>query len=128
MCKVNLGVVGGNDFGETFAPFDEGEGGFVEEFFEAEAADLFGGVEAVEVGVVDLDGIAIFVDQGEGGAGDFVGGGGTEAFDDAFGEGGFAGARSPMSSTTPLQLRGETAAEGASFFVGRRFKALDGVH
>ena len=42
--------------------------------------------------MIDGYGLAVFVDESKGGAGDFVGGGGAPGFDQVFGEGSFAGA------------------------------------
>src|SRR6185369_1700692 len=68
--EVNLHALGGKAAVELFAPLDEDDGVLVPEVVEAEGLELRDIVQPVEVDVVDLRVAAVFVDQGEGGAGD----------------------------------------------------------
>ena len=123
----------GSKFGEALAPFDEDEGVAIEEFVEAERGDLRGMVEAVEIDVVDeivLGGRAVFVDEREGGAGDFVGRGGAASADNAFGESGFSGAEiaDQQYNGAAGQHLGDAAAEVDGFLVrgGAKFERSGG--
>src|SRR6185437_5454666 len=83
--------------GEAVWPFDENDGVFGKDVVEAEGFEVGKAGDAVEVNMIDGagasgDGGLVFVDEGEGGAGDFVLGGGAETGDDALDEGGLAGA------------------------------------
>jgi len=78
--------------GEAFGPFQDGYGGGGKHVLEAEGLEIVETFDAVEIGMINLGGFPVDVDEGKGGAGDVVFFGGTEACDDAFGEGGFTAA------------------------------------
>ena len=74
---------GWDEFGKEVCPFADDDGVFIEVFVPAEGGDFCGGFEAVEVEMEDGDGAAaVFVDDGEGGAGGC--GGGVDAGYEAF--------------------------------------------
>jgi hypothetical protein len=121
------GDIGGGEMAsEFFGPFDEDNGIAAEDFVEAEGGKLAGFVEAIEVDVIEADGVAIFVDEGESGAGDFVGSSRPEAFGDAFGKGGFpcSEVASEEDEAGGMESRGERFAEGDHFFFGGRVEGF----
>ena len=61
----------GHQLRESFAPFDQDYGGPIENLVQAESGHLRGGVQPVEIDVVDAR--TIFVNQREGRAGNLVG-------------------------------------------------------
>ncbi len=79
--------------GELFAPFEDDDGGLSKHFFQAESLKIVEALDAIKVAVENFVATAIFVDEREGWAGDFVLGGGVEAGNDALGERGFAAAK-----------------------------------
>ena len=85
-------AIGGEKASEFFSPFDEHESVGVEDILEAKGIKLPGFVEAIEIYVIDPDGFAVFVDQGERGAGDFGRRGNAQGFDEGGDERRFAGA------------------------------------
>src|SRR6266851_3049310 len=80
--------------GKALRPFEDDDSRFGEEVFETESLEIVESFYAIEVGVVDLGGVGSAVDMNEreGGAGDFVFGGGAESANDAFGERGLPAA------------------------------------
>lgn len=88
-------AIGGKKEGEFFSPLDQHEGVGFEDVFEAEGVELAGLVEAVEIDVINADGFAVFVDEGERGAGDLGGRGDAEGFDEGGDQGGFTGTEVP---------------------------------
>src|SRR5690349_19590473 len=78
---------------EAFGPFEDGNGGSGEHVFHSKGLKIMKAFDTVEVGVVDLGGLAIHVNERKGGAGDVVFAGSAEAGDDAFGESGFSSAK-----------------------------------
>ena len=110
----DFGVFLPEDVREFFTPLDEEDGALVtDEIVEAEGVEFAGTLEAVEIDVIDVaGGAAIFVDEGEGGAGDVVGVGGLEARGDSLGQGGFTGAEIATEKNNACggKFEGETAA------------------
>ena len=71
--------------GEPFGPFQNSHGGGREDILHAQSLKIVETLNAVQIGVVDLGGLAIDVNEREGWAGDVVFVGGPEAGNDAFG-------------------------------------------
>lgn len=117
--EADFGAVLRQEVRKALAPFDEHERGLVEEVFQAEVADFFGGIEAVEIDVIDADRIAIFMDEGEGRARNILGAGGAAGFDDALGECGLSGAElaDQQDDAALGKQAGEFNAEAAGLFV-----------
>lgn len=117
--------VAGEGVGEAVGPFDDGDGGFVEDVVPAKAGEFGGVLEAVEVEVMDGCGSRrpVFVDECEGGAGDVVGV--TERGDEGGGECGFARAEGAAEGegVAGLECGGELVGEGGG---GRFVSEVDG--
>ena len=116
----------GPQVGEAFAPFDDHQAFAIQKLVDAQRGDLARFFQAIEIDVVEPGWIAVFVNQGKGGAGDVVGWGGVEAFGDAFDEGGFAGAEVADEQNQAMRgkLQCQAASEGDGFFGGMGLKRL----
>ncbi len=84
--------VGGQETRELLAPFDEDEGVRLEDLFEAQREEFARLFESVEIDVIDARGLAVLVDEGEGGARNLGRGGDSERLDEGGDERRFAGA------------------------------------
>ena len=90
---ADLDVFGGHELGEFFAPLDQHDRLLLEQLVESKGAGVARATETVKIDVIDLQALAVFVNQGESGARDFVGLGCAQALHDAHGERGFASAQ-----------------------------------
>jgi hypothetical protein len=88
--QADLGP-GGRE-GEALRPLQNDDSRRGEHVLHAKSFEVVESLDAVEVGMKDLGGLAIDVDEGEGRAGDVVFAGSAESGDDAFGESRFSGA------------------------------------
>src|SRR5205814_8805416 len=89
--QANFEALWRQNFREALAPFNEDHGIAIEDLVEAESGHLLKSIQTVQVDVIDA-GVTIFVDQGEGGAGDFLRLGGGQGADNAFRQCGFSSA------------------------------------
>jgi hypothetical protein len=88
--QADLGP-GGRE-GEALRPLQDDDRRGGEHVLHAKSFKVVKSLDAVEVGMKDLGGLAIDVDEGEGRAGDVVFAGSAESGHDAFGESRFSGA------------------------------------
>jgi hypothetical protein len=117
----DFGVFVLEDAGKLLAPLDEQDVAlFVHEVFEAERVEFAGFFKAVEIDVEDIFvRPVVLVDEGERGAGYVIGFGGSEAFCNAFDEGGFSGTQIPaQQNQTSVAEQGRELASELDGFIG----------
>lgn len=104
----------------ALGPFDDDDGGVIEEIFDAESFEVLKVGDAIEVDVKNANVIFESVDESESWTGDFVFTSGAEAGDESFGEGRFAGAEfaGQKDECRRFKLGGEFPAQFNCFFGG----------
>lgn len=91
MLDPDLDPFGRKQFRKAFAPLDQGKSAGVKQVLEPKMASFVRRVQPVKIHVVNDGWIAVFVDERESRAGNFVGIRRAAGFHNAFGKRGFPG-------------------------------------